>query len=61
MVDLVVKVEEEEKEEKEGVPQMFGSILLGRKLMGNLKLNAIIVASFTWVILNKAQAICMVI
>ena len=29
--------------------------------MGNLKPNAIIVASFTWVILAKAQVICVII
>ena len=60
-MDLVVKVEEEEKEEKEGVPQMFGSILQGKKLMENLKPNAIIVASFTWVTLAKVQPICVII
>ena len=47
--------------EKEGVPQMFGSILQGRKLMGNLKPNAIIVASFTCVSLAEVQAICVII
>ena len=40
---------------------MFGRILLERKLMGNLKPNAIIVASFTWVSLTKVQAICLII
>ena len=47
--------------EKERLPQMFGSILQGRKLMGNLKSNAIIVASFTWVTLAKVQPICIII
>ena len=47
--------------EKERLPQMFRSILQGRKLMGNLKPNAIIVASFTWVNLAKAQLICVII
>ena len=47
--------------EREIVPQMFGSILQGRKLMGNLKPNAIIVASFPWVILAKTQVICVII
>ena len=64
MVDLVgedVEEQEETKEEKEGVPQMFGSILLGRKLMGNLKLNAIIVASFTWMTLAKVHPTCVII
>ena len=47
--------------EKERLPQMFESILQGRKLMGNLKPNAIIVASFTWVSLAKVQPICIII
>ena len=47
--------------EKERLPQMFGSILQGRKLIENLKSNAIIVANFTWVILAKVQPICIII
>ena len=47
--------------QKERLPQMFGSILQGKKLMENLKPNAIIVASFTWVTLAKVQPICVII
>ena len=47
--------------QKERLPQMFGSILQGKKLMGNLNPNAIIVASFTWVTLVKVQPICVII
>ena len=47
--------------EKERLPQMFGSILQGRKLIGNLKLNAIIVASFTWMTLAKVHPTCVII
>ncbi|KAL0015504.1 hypothetical protein SO802_002573 [Lithocarpus litseifolius] len=45
--------EDDDTGRKEKLPQMFGSILQGRKLMENLKPNAIIVASFTWATLVK--------
>ena len=47
--------------EKERLPQMFGLILQGRKLMENLKPNGIIVTNFTWVSLTKVQLICVII
>jgi len=46
---------------KERLPQMFGLILQGRKLMEKLKPNAIIVTNFTWVSLAKVQLICVII
>ena len=46
---------------KERLPQMFGIILQGKKLMENLKSNAIIVTNFTWVGLAKVQLICVII
>jgi len=49
------------QEEKGSVTQIFGIILLERKLMGNLKLNVNTVLGITLVILNRAPAICVVI
>ena len=46
---------------KERLPQMFGLILQGRKLMEKLKPNVIIVTNFTWVSLIKVQLICVII
>ena len=45
----------------ERLPQMFGLILQGRKLMENLKPNDIIVTNFTWVSLTKVRLICVII
>ena len=46
---------------KKRLPQMFGLILQGRKLMENLKPNGIIVTNFTWVSLTKVRLICVII
>ena len=49
------------KYKKKDYLKCLGAFYKEKKLMGNLKPNAIIVASFTWVTLAKVQPICVII